>query len=255
LSYNGEAYSGFARQKNPAIRTIQEELERALRTATRLPEISTVCAGRTDAGVHACAQVVSFDLPDTIAADLDFRRLQKSLNALTDDDISVTAVRRARDGFSARHDAIEREYRYRVCARPAPPLFGKDYACHVPQTLDVSAMERASFPLLGEHDFRSFCVASSADAAPTVREVRAMDFLLYEAFGEPLVTIRVVGDSFLHAMVRIIVGTLLEVGLGREREDFALRALQACSRGAAGPTAPARGLTLHRVAYPEDVWI
>jgi tRNA pseudouridine38-40 synthase len=255
VSYNGGGYAGFARQKDPRLSTIQETLEEALAIILGVAAVPTVCAGRTDAGVHARAQVVSFEVDCEQAAQLDGARFLHSVNALIPDSISATALRRARPGFSARFDALEREYRYRICNRSAPPLFSREFCCHIPRELNVAAMEHSAQALMGEHDFRSFSVTASSEGKKTVREIRQMDFLFYEAFGEPLITLRIIGNAFLHSMVRTIAGTLIEVGLGREDEDFVRAALIARKRAAAGPTAPARGLTLHDVSYPDDVWL
>jgi tRNA pseudouridine38-40 synthase len=254
LSYNGEPFSGFARQKDPEIPTVQGELERALATVLRT-ETPVVCAGRTDAGVHALRQVVSFAIRAEVAAELDTTRFLRSLNALTPDAISVIELRRARPGFSARFDATEREYRYRICNRQAPPVFLSRYTCHIPQTLDKAAMEEASRALIGEHDFKSFCVAASAEGKSTVREVTAIDMLMHEPFGEPMFSLCIKGNAFLHSMVRTMVGTLLEVGMGAQPSTYPGEALAARNRAAAGPTAPAKGLSLHKVSYPKESWL
>ncbi len=248
VSYDGSLFAGFARQ--PGLETVQGRIESALATVLRR-EVQTVGAGRTDAGVHALGQVVSFEAPGT---EPDLRRLRRSLDALTGEGIVVREVRRARAGFSARFDAVSREYRYRIVAGTVPPLFTSRYVWHTASELDAPAMREAARALVGEHDFRSFCVAESAEGKRTFRRVDVVDIIDEEHLGERCLTVRVVGNAFLHSMVRVIVGSLVEVGTGRREADWMAEALAACDRSAAGPTAPAQGLTLWRVEYPDDVW-
>ena len=253
VAYRGEAFSGFARQ--PEQLTVQGELERALEMLLRRP-VETTCAGRTDAGVHARGQVVSFDIFADELAEMDLRdaqrerfaSLRRSLNAITHEDIAVREAWQAEDGFSARFDATAREYRYALAVGAAMPVFMRDFSWHV-GAIDVEAMERASRCLIGEQDFKSFCRASSAVDKPTCRNVMAVTFSHEELFGEPLVIVRIVGSSFLHSMVRTIVGTLVEVGRGRKPETWVAEALAACDRTAAGETAPAQGLVFWEVRY------
>ena len=249
VAYDGAAFLGFARQ--PSASTVQGRLESALATVCRR-DVVTVGAGRTDAGVHALGQVVSFAAE---RGDPDGAALLRSVNALAGPDIAVTGVRRAVQGFSARFDAVEREYRYRIVNGPVPPLFVRDVVWWGKRPLDVEAMRSAASALLGEHDFRSFCVAESAQGKRTVREIRTLELFEQEELGESCLVVRVVGNAFLHAMVRTIVGTLAEVGAGRRDATWTAVALAAQRRDAAGPTAPACGLTLWRVEYPESVWL
>ena len=255
VAYRGEAFSGFARQ--PEQLTVQGELERALEMLLRRP-VETTCAGRTDAGVHARGQVVSFEVYEDELAEMDerdaqrarFASFRRSLNAITHDDISVRSIWQAADGFSARFDAQAREYRYALAVDETPPVFMRDFAWHV-GPLDIVAMERASRCLIGEQDFKSFCRASSAVDKPTCRNVMEVSFSEEERFGEQLVIVKVVGSSFLHSMVRTIVGTLVEVGRGRKPESWVAKALAACDRTAAGETAPAQGLVFWEVRYDD----
>ncbi len=255
VAYRGEAFSGFARQ--PEQLTVQGELERALEMLLRRP-VETTCAGRTDAGVHARGQVVSFEVYEDELAEMDerdaqrvrFASFRRSLNAITHDDISVRSIWQAADGFSARFDAQAREYRYALAVDETPPVFMRDFAWYV-GPLDIVAMERASRCLIGEQDFKSFCRASSAVDKPTCRNVMEVSFSEEERFGEQLVIVKVVGSSFLHSMVRTIVGTLVEVGRGRKPESWVAEALAACDRTAAGETAPAQGLVFWEVRYDD----
>jgi tRNA pseudouridine38-40 synthase len=230
---------------------VQGSLETALSTILRR-DVVTACAGRTDAGVHALGQVVSFP---TIGDEPDGIALLRSLNALAGEDISVREVRQARQGFSARFDAVSREYRYRLVSGPVPPLFLKPVAWWVKTPLDVEAMREGASHLLGERDFRSFCVTVSAAGKRTMRRVTAIELFAEEALGEQCLTVRVVGNAFLHSMVRTIVGTLVEVGSERRDPQWVADAIAAQERSAAGPTAPANGLTFWSVEYPEDVWL
>lgn len=248
VAYNGSRFAGFARQ--PGLETVQGRLESALATVLRR-EVATVGAGRTDAGVHALGQVVSFS---ATGEELDKASLARSLNALAGPDLVVRDVRYARPGFSARFDAVAREYRYRLVTGAVPPLFLSDVAWWVKRELDVAAMRVAADTLIGEHDFRSFCVAESAEGKRTFRRVDAIEIGEEEHLGEPCLVVKVIGNAFLHSMVRVIVGTLVEVGIGRRPAEWVAEALEARSRASAGPTAPACGLTLWRVEYPEDVW-
>lgn len=249
LAYNGAAYSGFAKQKDPAISTVQGELERALATLMRY-DAPTVCAGRTDAGVHALGQVVSCVLPRVDLEGREPRKLVTSLNALTPDDITVREVGFAAPGFSARFDALRREYRYRIVTGGAPPIFLQSFAWWHRALLDVDAMRQAAGHLIGEHDFKSFCKAASAEGKTTMRFVESVELFEEEQLGESCLTIRVVGNAFMHSMVRTIIGTLVQVGAGRRRPEWVADVLAARERGAAGETAPACGLTFWNVDYP-----
>jgi tRNA pseudouridine38-40 synthase len=249
VAYDGEPFAGFARQ--PGQRTVQGSIEEALSVALRR-EVESTGAGRTDAGVHALGQVVSVpatgEEPDDVA-------LLRSLNALVERGIVVREIRHARPGFSARCAAVRREYRYRIVVGAVPPLFLGRVAWWVKSPLDVEAMRTAAAHLVGEHDFRSFCVALSAEGKRTMRNIEAIDIAEEEHLGERCIVVRVVGNAFLHSMVRVIVGTLVEVGAGRRGPSWVAEALAARERAAAGPTAPAHGLTLWAVDYPDECWI
>jgi len=248
VAYNGSGFAGFARQ--PGQLTVQGSLEAALATALR-SEVEIVGAGRTDAGVHALAQVVSFSFD----GEIDTSALLKSLNALTGPGIVVSEVREATRGFSARFDAMAREYRYRIVPGPIPPVFLAEHAWWVKPSLDISAMRDASSLLIGEHDFGSFCVAASAEGKPTKRRLELVSIEPAVELGEHCLVIRIVGNAFLHSMVRVIVGSLVEVGSGRRGPEWIGQALLACDRTAAGPTAPAHGLTLWHVDYAQECWL
>ena len=246
VGYRGAGFSGYAEQPG-GLRTVAGELRRALQTFLRR-DVELSCAGRTDAGVHAIGQVVS--LPVTQAElELGQGRIMRALGALTPDDISVRAVYRAPRGFSARFDALSRSYRYRMSVGVARPVLAYDYAWQLRSPLDLDAMRAAALPYLGEHDFKSFCKASSAEGKPTCRNLLALDFHTTEELGETLVAMDVRGSSFLHSMVRTLAGTFVEIGQGRRDPAWAAEVLAACDRRAAGPTAPAKGLTFMGVEY------
>jgi tRNA pseudouridine38-40 synthase len=247
IAYDGEPFAGFARQ--PGLRTVQGRLEEALATALRR-DVTTVGAGRTDSGVHALGQVVSFDAE----GDERLESLAKSLTALAGPGIVVREARAARPGFSARFDAVSREYRFRLTTGPVPALFLAKFAWHVPAEFDLLATQVAAEHLYGEHDFRSFCVAESAEDKNTVRRIEEIEIYPEEQLGEECLVVRVVGNAFLHSMIRVIVGSLVEVGTGRREPRWLGDALEARDRAAAGPTAPPHGLTFWRVEYPDEVW-
>lgn len=247
VAYDGRPFSGFARQ--PGQLTVQGSLEAALRTLLRR-EVETVCAGRTDAGVHARGQVVSFDLSEEELASRTARSLKRSLNALVDDRIAVSAVQEAPEGFSARFDAVEREYRYFIFTGDWRPVLIADRVWHLPKPLDVEAMREGASHLIGEHDFKSFCMAASAEGKPTCRNVSAIVIDNVTMMGEEeVVAIRVTGNAFLHSMVRTIVGTLALVGRGAHDPSWVSEVLEARDRRAAGENAPAQGLVFWRVGY------
>ena len=249
IAYDGAAFHGFARQ--PGLDTVQGRLEEALSVVLGRP-VGVVGAGRTDAGVHALGQVVSFASAE---GDPTAAALQRSVGALAGPELVVTGVRYAAEGFSARYSALAREYRYRIVPGRAAPLFLRTTAWWIKPTLDLSAMREAAAHLVGEHDFRSFCVSGSADLHPTRRTLERVDIETACELGEHCLVVRIVGRSFLHSMVRIIVGSLVEVGVGRRDRGWIAEALEGCERAAAGQTAPPHGLTLWHVTYPEDCWL
>ena len=249
VAYHGAPFAGFARQ--PGLLTVQGSLEEALTTVFRQP-VETVCAGRTDAGVHGRGQVVSFSVDEGMMRDRTERSLQRSLNALTHDAVSVSDLRLRPEGFSARFSAVEREYRYFIALGEVPPLFMADFSWHIARPLDIDAMDRAAGFLLGEHDFRSFCLTASAEGKPTCRNVREIGIEVQEVLGEPMLVIIVKGNAFLHSMVRTIVGTLVLVGKGLRPPEWVGEVLEARDRRAAGENAPARGLVFWAVDYGES---
>lgn len=246
VAYNGEQFAGFARQ--PGQLTVQGELENALRLIFRA-DIETTCAGRTDSGVHAIGQVVSFDLEDGAMKDRTDHSVLRSLNALTHEDIMVTELERRPDGFSARFDAKMREYRYFIYQNTVPPLFMNNFSWHIANSLNLEAMRQAASFLIGEHDFKSFCMAASAEGRTTNRYVDSIDISNADVLDERMVVVCIRGNAFLHSMVRAIVGTLVAVGKGQRQPSWVKDVLAARDRKAAGENAPAKGLVLWSVEY------
>lgn len=238
VAYDGTDFRGFARQPNT--RTVQGSLEEALSQLLRT-EIRTTGAGRTDAGVHALGQVVSFEAP----SDADPERIKERLNRRLGPEISVRGATAVPDTFDARHSARKRIYEYRIDTSTEPDPFTDRYSARAPGPLDVGSMRRAAKALIGEHDFSSFCRRGEGSMVRRLRSVtiRPRDDQL---------VIRVLADSFCHQMVRSIVGLLLDVGRGKREATDVAKALKARNRAAAGPVAPAKGLTLAEVGYARD---
>jgi tRNA pseudouridine38-40 synthase len=235
LAYDGTGFHGFARQ--PDRRTVEGTLLDALeRILGHRPALSV--AGRTDAGVHAEGQVVS------LGAEADPGRLQRALNGMLGPEIAVRRAGRAPAGFDARHTATARSYRYRVRAGEVPDPFTAPFEWHRSGTYGLAAMRRAAARLVGEHDFASFSRAP-ADGGTTVR---TLERLSVRRTGEVL-EIGARAGSFLHQMVRSLVGTLVAVGEGRLEAGSIPEVLAARDRSAAGPVAPPHGLTLVSVHY------
>ena len=248
LSYDGVPFNGFARQ--PEQLTVQGDVEEALSKIYRR-DVTTVCAGRTDAGVHAREQVVNFLLEENEDETEPFneRSLLRSLNALTHDAISVKEARLVEESFSARFSAKQRVYKYFIFNETCPPIFSKNFSWHVPAVLDMDAMKEAATYLIGEQDFKSFCLAASAEGKTTMRNVSEVSFNEECFFGENLISITISGNAFLHSMVRAIVGSLVLVGKGKRQPEWIKDVIYAKDRKAAGENAPACGLILWDVLY------
>ncbi len=219
-------------------------MEAAAARLTRGEPVSTVIAGRTDAGVHAAGQVAELTLPIT----LDPARLREALNFhLKPHPVAVLRAAPAPEGWSARFSAIRRSYRYVILNRPARPALDAGRVWHVPRALDAEAMHRAAQSLLGRHDFTSFRAAACQANSP----LRTLDRLDVVRRGDR-VEIVAEARSFLHHQVRNMAGTLKLVGDGSWPAERVADALAARDRAAAGPTAPATGLCLMAVFYPAD---
>jgi tRNA pseudouridine38-40 synthase len=223
------------------VRTVAGELERVLSAMLQHP-VKITAAGRTDAGVHASGQVVSFKTP----AAFPFEKLAIALNSSLPADVSVRDVAIVGEEFSARFSAVERAYVYAIFNRREPsPLLAR-YAYHAWRPIDDERFIRGSRHLLGEHDFRSFC-GMLPESGPTIRTVKSIDV---RRAGD-LIRVEIRADGFLHRMVRTIVGTLAECGMRRRDPGDIPTILEARDRGAAGLTAPAQGLYLAGVRYKD----
>ena len=242
IAYRGGGFAGWAAQ--PGMRTVQGELEGALERILGSPAPLTV-AGRTDAGVHAWGQVVSFDAE---AARFQPESLQRALNALLAPTIVVRAVEEAPPGFDARRSARSRLYRYTVVNTPTPNPFLAATAWWVPEPLDLRAMILGCDALIGEHDFTSFCRMPKGEEPPSMVR-RVLDARWCEA-GCGELRFEIEASAFCHQMVRSIAGFLVEVGAGKRKAGEIAGVLRARSRAAAGaPLAPAHGLCLWEVRY------
>jgi len=252
VAYDGTAYHGFQLQ-GAGLDTVAGRLEAAL--ARLSPEgaegrrVPVLGASRTDAGVHARGQVAAFSSRLTVPV----ARLPYALNSLLPRDIVVLDAARAPVDFNPMRRARYKIYRYRIWQSPLPSPFWRNWALHVPRDLDLDACRRALAPLVGTHDFAAFRDTGSS-AQATRRTIYRADIKSepldsnHPAGGE-FVTLTIAGNGFLYHMVRIIVGTLLEVGRGRLPVEITARALERGDRDELGPTAPPHGLWLERVSF------
>jgi tRNA pseudouridine38-40 synthase len=236
IEYDGSSFAGWARQ--PGMRTVQAELETALETVLRAP-VSLTVAGRTDAGVHAWGQVASFTAA-AVPGDL-LRRL----NGITATDLAVTAAAPAADGFDARNDATSRSYRYRLLTRRPSSPFERGRSLWWPHRVDREGLDACAAALLGRHDFTAF-TPSQTDHVHFEREIFAA---VWEEQPGDILAFRVSADAFMRNMVRILVGTMLEVASSRRSVESFTALLAGASRPEAGETAPPHGLYLESVSY------
>ena len=243
VAYDGTNYHGWQIQNNSV--SVEGVLTKALRELLG-EEVVLLGASRTDAGVHALGNVAVFDTCTRISPE----KIALAVNQRLPEDIRVMSSERVRDGFHPRYELSRKTYEYAVTNAgiqlPTKRLYA--YFAYIP--LDVERMRQAAEYLPGEHDFGSFCSAGS-QVKSTVRTV--YDIIILEN-GEDI-KIRITGNGFLYNMVRIIAGTLIEVGMGRREPESVARALCRADRSLAGPTAPANGLTLMRIEYEEEATI
>ena len=249
ISYDGTRYYGWEHQ--PGKETIQGKIEMVLARMIGLdptPEeffgedapVEVIASGRTDAGVHAKAQVANTYLDTDFSAE----EIRDYLNTYLPDDIAVTDVKEVSDRFHARYNAVGKTYQYTCYDGPVKPVFNRKYYTYLDTSVDVDAMQKAAEYLTGEHDFKSFC-GNPKMKKSTVRvvdkiEIKRSKGYIYFTFH---------GTGFLQNMVRILVGTLLEVGAGRIKPEDMPDIIDAKDRKLAGPTAPAKGLCLVKVDY------
>jgi tRNA pseudouridine38-40 synthase len=237
ISYDGTAYHGFQYQKNAL--TIQEVLEKNLTKLFR-QRIKVEVAGRTDAGVHARNQTISFFAPPLILPE----RLPLALRGLLPPDIVTLWAKAVPDSFNARRSALAKVYSYTIDNGKYPDVFKRNFACHIPYRLDLEAMEEAASYLIGEHDFKSFQAAGSK-VKSTVRTLYRLTITQKDNF----IVIAYTGNGFLYKMVRIITGTLINVGLQKTHPQQLQEILESKNRAVAGETAQAKGLCLEKVLY------
>ena len=227
------------------------DLHAAIAKVVRRP-VDLTGAGRTDAGVHAWGQVISGDLPGST----DLADLQRRVNKMCAPDISVRSIEWAAPDFDARFSATSRRYRYHVWNDPAPNPLLADISWHVHRPLDLTAMRAAAVPILGEHDFGSFC---RKPKMPEGMEPASLVRILHEAVWSrvddtPMLRFEIAGSAFCHQMVRSLVGTTVDIGLGRIHHTKMADILEARSREAAGGVAPPTGLILWEVGYDGERW-
>ena len=240
VEYDGGGFSGW--QVQPRVRTVQEVVERGL-AALLGEEVRVTAAGRTDAGVHAAGQVISL----RTGRDLPLRAFVLGLNAHLPEDVSIAAAEEAPDGFDARRSASGKRYRYRIWNGPTRSALRRRTHWAVFRPLDVEAMQAATAPLLGRHDFSAFR-AADCPATHAVRELTRVE--VRGARGGELEFV-VEGTAFLKHMVRNLVGTLCEVGQGKRDPGSIAALLAGRDRTRAGATAPPEGLTLEAVFYDD----
>ncbi|MGE5309306.1 MAG: tRNA pseudouridine(38-40) synthase TruA [Deltaproteobacteria bacterium] len=241
IEYDGTAYEGWQVQnlKGRTARTIQETICRALEGIVG-GKVKLTGSGRTDAGVHALAQVANFHT----ASKIPVRNLQKALNSVLPDDIVITKAEEVDDDFHARYSAKWKLYRYTILNRQYPSAIRRNFVAFVDYPLSAAAMKREAAALKGRHDFRSFHAADNEEKS-SVRTIRK---IAVRKSGDDIV-IEVEADGFLKNMVRTIAGTLIETGRGKFPAGSMKRILAAKDRRQAGPTAPASGLALVKVTY------
>lgn len=238
IAYDGSGFAGY--QIQPEARTIQMELMKVLKNIHKGRDVQVVASGRTDAKVHATGQVIHFDTDFNIPVE----GWLKALNVLLPEDIRVFSIEEATPEFHARYHTIGKTYRYKWDRSTIISPFTRNYMVHLKQRPDVDAMRKAAKAILGTHDFSSFCAANTG-VVDKVRTIRRLDF---EEHGEELHMV-IEGSGFLYNMVRIIAGTLFEVGIGKRQPEEMAGIIRSADRAAAGKTAAAHGLYLENVEY------
>lgn len=238
ISYDGSRYFGWEHQ--PDRETIQGKIETVLARMVDKDMVDVIGAGRTDAGVHARAMIANVHLDTQMSPE----EIRDYANRYLPDDIAILEVREAADRFHARYKAVGKTYQYTCFDDPVKPVFDRKYYTPLDQELDVEAMQEAAHFLEGKHDYKSFC-GNSRMKKSTVRIVDTITVRRRKGY----VYLTFHGTGFLQNMVRIMSGTLIEVGLGRKRPEEVGEILEACDRKVAGPTAPAKGLCLLKVDY------
>ncbi len=237
VSYDGTDFFGF--QYQPEVPTIQAELERVLSRIVQEP-VTVYGSGRTDTGVHAAGQVINFRTQGTVPID----RLCLAMNSLLPMSIAALQAQEVENSFHARYSAVSRTYVYSILNREAPDALRARFSWHVRHPLDVYSMQQSAKALIGKYDFSSFASADR-DSTNPIRDLQCIE--VRRDLDCVKITIR--ANAFLRSMVRVIVGTLTEVGLGLRAGSEMKTILEAADRRQAGKTAPARGLCLREVEY------
>jgi tRNA pseudouridine38-40 synthase len=241
VAYDGTDFSGFAHQPNqPGVRTVGGVLAQAIGKVLR-HDVQLACAGRTDAGVHAWGQVVSFPSEP----GLDPWRLQTAVTSMLGPEVVVRSADLAPPSFDARHSAQWRAYRYTILNRPVPDPFRDRFTWWIPDPLDLRALRLASDPFVGAHDFASFCRKGPPGSST---ERRVFDSRWVDE-GDGVLRYEIRAGAFCWQMVRSIVGTIVEAGLGKRKPGEMAAIIRAADRDAAGQLAPPRGLSLWEVGY------
>lgn len=239
IAYDGTNYVGWQTQPNGV--SVQETLEQALLEVVKAP-VSVQGSGRTDSGVHARAQVAHFDTEARMAAD----KYAIALNMHLPDDVRVLYSEECDPAFHARFSAKTKQYLYRIHIGTHADVFSRNYALQLYRMPDLGLLQSCAAAIEGTHDFRAF-MSMGTRMENTVRTVTQSEW----GFDGTFLTYAVTGNGFLYNMVRILVGTMLEIAFGKLPPDSIVRALASAERKDAGPTAPAHGLTLNRVSYPD----
>lgn len=245
VAYDGSGFHGFA--PNVGVRTVGGDLGAALCRVLRCDEpIELTCAGRTDKGVHALGQVVSFDVADAV----DVAELARRVNRIVGPRIAVREAVAVEASFDARFSASSRTYRYVIWNAPEPDPFRAGRAWHVSTPLDLAALRLSCDPFIGEHDFSAFCrAATRSDGTPAPLRRRVLS-ARWDTGSPGELFFEITASSFCHQMVRSIVGTMIEVGIGRRSAGDLVGIIASGRRSAAGRLAPAEGLYLIHVGYP-----
>lgn len=236
IAYDGSGFRGYARQD--AHRTVQGELESALSTYLRGP-VNTAVAGRTDSGVHALGQVVSFEFD----SEVDLSRLPRAINGIVGPELAVRAASVAPEGFNARFSATWRRYRYRMHTAPTPDPLSRHVAWHVGEDLDVDLMRETAAVFVGDHDFSSFC--RKVEGKSNVRRVTETSL----AESGDFLDFWIQANAFCHQMVRSIVGYLYDVARGYSDGSLVSEVIEAGDRSTVATVAPPHGLVLWEVGY------
>lgn len=240
IAYDGTRYSGWQKQKNPEVITVEGELTKALRQLFKNPELECIGASRTDAGVHALGQRAIIDVETTIPVE----RIPLAIRSFLPADIIVTKAEEVPAEFHPRYDCVKKTYEYRFWNAPVKNPKARLYSAYVQKPLDIDKMNEGAKAFCGTHDFAAFC-AAGAQVSTTVRTI----FDCHVERQDESVRILVTGDGFLYNMVRIIAGTLMAVGMGKIPPENAAGIIASKDRSKAGQTAEPQGLTLMEIFY------